>query len=93
MRRMLLLVAIASVLVAVGWSAGRAQPLVADFSVSVDAPPGQITVTCSKGCDWPAEPGTPPRSIRVNCDRRPCQVMFNGRGRITVGMPLATAPR
>jgi hypothetical protein len=87
MRHAILLAAIAAVLVLVGWSAGRAQARVADFYVTVDAPTGEIRATCSRGCDWPATPGDPSPKITYRCQSQPCQLMFNGRGRITLGQP------
>jgi hypothetical protein len=87
MRTGILLVAIAAVLVLVGWSAGRAQARVADFYVTVDAPTGEIRATCSRGCDWPATPGESPPVITYRCQSQPCRLIFNGHGRVTLGQP------
>jgi hypothetical protein len=75
------------VLVLVAWSAGRAQARAANFYVTVDAPAGDVKVTCSRGCDWPPEPGESSPTITSHCDRQPCRVIFNGNGRITLGQP------
>ena len=77
--------------VAAAWSAGFAQARVADFEVRIDAPTGQMRVFCSKGCDWSG--GGLPDAILYECDRQPCQLLFNGRGRIKVGMPVIPAIR
>lgn len=38
-------------LVVTGWSVGRAQVSQPDFEFVVDAPVGETTVTCTRGCD------------------------------------------
>ena len=88
MRHRALLVAGAVLLIVASWSAGRAQTRVADFEVAIDAPRGDLKVTCARGCDWPAEQGSsgmPTTTFR--CETERCRLMLNGRGRITVGMP------
>ena len=87
MKRAMLLVVLAVVLVGAGWSAGLAQARVADFYVTVDVPAGETRATCSRGCDWPATPGETPPTIVFKCSSQPCRLMFNGQGRVTVGMP------
>ena len=73
------------------WSAGFAQARVADFEIRIDAPTGAMRVFCSKGCDWSGS-GLPD-AMTYECDRQPCQLLFNGRGRIKVGMPVVPAIR
>jgi hypothetical protein len=92
MRLKVMLGAVAIMLVAAGWSAGSAQQSVADFYLTIDAPSGELKITCSRGCDWPAERGNPPQTIASRCERTPCQVTVNGRGQIRIGMPLASTP-
>ena len=77
--------------VAAAWSAGSAQARVADFEIRIDAPAGRMRVVCSKGCDWSG--GGLPNAMAYECDRQPCQLLFNGRGRINVGMPVVPAIR
>jgi hypothetical protein len=89
MRRKALLVVVAVLLVAAGWSAGRttrAQTRVADFEISIDAP-GQVNVTCSRGCDWPSVAGERLPTMSFRCESERCRWMLNGYGRITVGFP------
>ena len=76
-------------LTAAAWAVGLAQGRVADFYMTVDAPVGEVKVTCSKGCEWPAEAGSAAGSIVYKCASQPCRLMFNGNGRITLGQPLA----
>ena len=87
MRRAITLLIIASALVLVAWSAGRAQARAANFYVTVDAPAGEVKVTCSRGCAWPSTPGESAQVIISRCDRQPCRVMFDGNGRVTLEAP------
>ena len=87
MRHATLLVVLAAALVVAGWSAGLAQARVADFYATVDAPAGEIRAMCSRGCDWPATPGESSAVIVYRCERQPCRLMFDGRGRVTLGQP------
>lgn len=50
MRRMLTRLAIAAALVALGWSAGRAQSTGPAFEIVVTAPGGNTTIECRRGC-------------------------------------------
>jgi len=72
---------------AAAWSVGFAQARVADFEISIDAPTGETRVKCSKGCDWFPTGAGATSLINYRCERQPCQLRFNGRGRIMVGMP------
>jgi hypothetical protein len=73
-----------------GWSAGKAQTRVSEFEIAVDAPRGQVDVTCSRGCEWFRDSGSavPTKTFTLRCDTERCRWMFNGHGRITLGMPL-----
>lgn len=51
MRRLLVQIAIAAGLLAAGWATGRAQTSQPDFEVVVDAPAGQTTIECRRGCE------------------------------------------
>ena len=79
-------------LVTAAWSAGFAQARVADFEIAVDAPTGDMRVICSKGCDWSGS-GAAASFINYRCERQPCQLRLNGRGRIMVGMPVVRTDR
>ena len=81
MKRQLFLIVVAVLLVVASWSVGRAQTNVAPFEIAVEGPRGLIKVTCSRGCDWPADEGT------LLCETERCQLMFNGHGRILLGQP------
>lgn len=58
--------ALASLLIACGWAAGRAQSSVPDFELVVDAPAGSVKVECVRGCrlSW-VERGVNPRAAQV----------------------------
>ncbi len=90
MKRTLLGVLLATVLIGAGWSVGKAQTRVADFEIAIDAPRGQVKVTCSRGCDWFSDGGSsvPTTSFTMRCETERCRWMFSGHGRITLGMPL-----
>jgi hypothetical protein len=51
MRRFASRLAIIVTLVGVGWAAGRAQTPPPEFELVVDAPAGETTVTCKRGCE------------------------------------------
>jgi hypothetical protein len=51
MVRFSLRVAIVAALVGLGWVAGRAQTTQPDFEIRVDAPGGQTTIECVRGCN------------------------------------------
>ena len=89
MRRQALLVVVAVLLVAAGWSAG-AQRAVADFEIDVEVPRGQMTVSCARGCDWPQNATSRFQTTSLVCETERCRFMFNGYGRITLGMPRTT---
>jgi hypothetical protein len=38
-------------LVGAGWAAGRAQAVQPDFEIVIDAPAGETSVVCVRGCD------------------------------------------
>jgi len=87
MKRELLLIVVAVVLVVAAWSAGRAtaQARVADFEIGIEAPRGEVKVTCARGCDWPSAGQLPTTTFR--CDSERCRWMVDGHGPITVGFP------
>ena len=87
MKRELLLIVVAVLLVVAGWFAGRvtAQARVADFEIGIEAPRGEVKVTCARGCDWPSTGNLPTISLR--CDSEQCRWMVDGRGPITLGFP------
>ena len=43
-------IAIAAALLGLGWSVGRAQSARPDFELLIDAPGGETSVTCTRGC-------------------------------------------
>jgi hypothetical protein len=87
MKRELLLIVVAVLLVGAGWSAGRAtaQARVADFELSIEAPRGEVRVACSRGCDWPSTGAL--ATINFRCDSEQCRWMVDGHGAITMGFP------
>ncbi len=63
MRLMTRRILAAAGLVAVGWMAGQAaQAPQADFEITVTAPPGETTVTCTRGCGLQFIRTTPDKS-------------------------------
>ena len=88
-----LFVVVAGLLIAGGWSVGRAQRNVAaqgnvaDFEMSIETPPGSsLTVRCYRGCDWPESvDGTSVASFE--CESEPCRWTFNGYGIILLVAP------
>ncbi len=89
-----LFVVVAGLLIAGGWSVGRAQRNVAaqgnvaDFEMSIETPPGSsLTVRCYRGCDWPESvDGTSVASFE--CESEPCRWTFTGYGVVRLGMPF-----
>jgi hypothetical protein len=63
MRRRACGVAIAAALMGLGWTIGRAQAPQPDFELIVNAPAGETTVECRRGCEiaW-VERGVNPAS-------------------------------
>lgn len=51
MARMIWRVVIAVALVAAGWVAAKAQPSTPDFEIVVNAPVGETTIECKRGCN------------------------------------------
>ncbi len=51
MRRTAVRLVVAAMLIGLGWAAGMAQTTKPDFELVVDAPAGDVSVTCAKGCD------------------------------------------
>ena len=66
-------IALAAVLVGIGWMAARAQTSEPDFEVVVNAPSGETTIECVRGCElaWVQRglnPNSQPsRTFRFNC--------------------------
>ena len=50
MKRIVVRIAFAVALVGLGWSVGRAQSVRPDFELIVNAPSGEITLECKRGC-------------------------------------------
>ena len=73
--------AIVGLLVIGAWSVGRAQTTVANFEITVETPRGPARVTCTRGCEWPANEGA------VVCDSERCRWIFTGYGRVMLGQP------
>lgn len=93
MKRRFLAIIVTVALVFVGWSAGVAQSRVANFEISVDAPRGEVTLTCHRGCEWtgPGFPGGLQR-ITFRCDTERCRGTVTEHGRVMLGQPLQTSP-
>jgi hypothetical protein len=86
-KRTLLRIVLATALIGAGWSVAKAQTAVADFEIAVDAPRGELKLTCSRGCDWVKEEGNSIPTISFRCESERCRGTFNGHGRILLGMP------
>ena len=78
MIRATLRIALVGVLVGMGWMAGKAQTSEPDFEVVVNAPSGETTIECVRGCElaW-VERGLNPnsqpmRTFRFNCSGARC---------------------
>jgi hypothetical protein len=78
MIRTSLRIALAAALVGLGWVAGQAQTSQPDFEVVVNAPSGETTIECVRGCDlaW-VERGVnanaiPTQSFRFACNGARC---------------------
>ena len=93
MRRISLRLAVAAALIGAGWSAGRAQTRVADFEIAIDAPRGDVSLTCYRGCDWPREAGNRVPATSFRCETERCRATFNGHGRIRLEAPEMRQPR
>src|SRR5687767_6913094 len=52
MTRAALQLVLAVVLVIIGWSAGQAQGKALYFDLSIDAPVGETTIRCTRGCEF-----------------------------------------
>ena len=50
MRRIAVRLVLATALVGLGWTAGKAQVQAPDFELLVDAPAGETLITCKRGC-------------------------------------------
>lgn len=87
MRRISLRIALAAALVGAGWSVGKAQTAVADFEIAIDAPRGEVSLTCYRGCDWAKEGGNRIPATSFRCETERCRATFNGHGRIRLGDP------
>jgi hypothetical protein len=66
-------IAIVAVLLAIGWMAGRAQTSAPNFELVVNAPSGETTIECVRGCElaW-VERGlnlnsSPMQSFKFSC--------------------------
>jgi hypothetical protein len=66
MNRLISRIAVAVGLLALGWTAGRAQTSAPDFEVMINAPSGDVTVECVRGCElaW-TERGVNPNARRM----------------------------
>jgi hypothetical protein len=65
MSRIVVRVVLAALLVVSGWTLGRAQTPAPDFEIIVNAPVGETTVTCKRGCNlaW-VERGLPSETAK-----------------------------
>jgi hypothetical protein len=63
MRRAVVRVVVAAVLIGIGWTAGKAQSTQPDFELVIFSPSGKTTVECRRGCElaW-IERGQEPRA-------------------------------
>ena len=87
MKRTLLRIVLAAAFIGAGWSLGNAQARVADFEITIDAPRGDVRLTCSRGCAW-GEKDSPSQTTTFKCETQRCRESFNGHGRIMLGDPF-----
>jgi hypothetical protein len=80
MSRTIIRIALAAILIGIGWSAGRAQPSQPHFELVIKAPAGETTVECRRGCTlaW-TERGVNPASTPVPTFTFACGVAGDGR--------------
>ena len=66
MTRLLMRALIAIGLIAAGWAAAKAQPSTPDFEIVVNAPVGETTIECKRGCNlaW-VERGVNPNATPI----------------------------
>jgi len=83
MARKTFIAAVAFALVLFGWVAGRSQTSGPDFELIVNAPAGETTVECVRGCDllW-VERGIPASAMRDKKFVYSCGAIRCGSGRI-----------
>ncbi len=74
MKRQALRMTVAAGLLALGWTAGRAQTSAPDFELVVNSPKGEVTVQCVRGCElaW-AERGVNGRAARMSTFTFDCE--------------------
>ena len=79
--------AIALILVFAGWVVGRAQTTAPDFELAVDAPSGETTLKCLRGCElvW-VERGLNANASRMATFTYKCTAPRCSSGRIGVGL-------
>lgn len=89
MRTIVIRLAIAAAIALVGWSVGKAQTQIADFEMTITAPPGRTVVECAKGCDFRFDMGDTSALPRPNTrftfecggpSAAQCSATINGRG-------------
>src|SRR6186997_520811 len=76
---------VALAVVGAAYSIGRAQNAVADFEITIDAPVGEVVLTCTKGCAW-NQPGAVQKTAfwcKGAAYPPPCSGTVNGRGIVT----------
>ena len=88
MKRILIHVVLAVALLAVGWTAGRAQAQYSapDFEVAIHAPVGETVVECVRGCElfWverggPGQGAEPASTFQFACKGASVQQCKSGR--------------
>lgn len=86
MKPMAARIVVALMLIGLGWSLGRAQGSLPDFELRIDAPTGETTIECVRGCQlaWIERmvPGTvtPEKtSFRYGCYNAPSGRCQSGR--------------
>lgn len=79
-------VALAAALVMAGWAAGRATTVAPDFELIVDAPGGETTVRCVKGCTlaW-VERGVNPSATPTSTFKYACTGSTGSQSRCSSG--------
>ena len=83
MKRHIVRVLIAALLMFAGWSGrGLARPTTNEFNVYFDASTGEVAAECGRGCvshdDWMSF------GLIYQCDDNPCRVVIKGQGRASI---------
>lgn len=74
-----------------GASGGGARTTAAGFEIAINAPRGELKITCARGCDWNAGTAGAGRLISFTCEQARCTNVFSGAGPVAHGDPATAA--